>query len=180
MDAPIGVIFSWFPLEAERAFLPACDEEEGDAVPESADDGEADDVRRTESEPVASPRAGEEAILKFEGKAVGSIHERLQYWVDNFGPDSYVRGILAEGYQIPVDWSKIPESYEEPDNKSAKDNYDFVREEVARLVEGGQVVEQQLRPRCVNPLTVAIKTNADGGKKRRLVLDLSRAVNLAL
>jgi hypothetical protein len=32
----------------------------------------------------------------------------------------------------------------------------------------------------VNPLTVAIRTNADGGMKRRLVLDLSRAVNLAL
>jgi hypothetical protein len=111
---------------------------------------------------------------------LGSIHERFQYWVDNFCPDSYVRGILAEGIRIPVDWSKITESYEEPDNKSAKDNYDFVRKVVARLVEGGQLVEQQLRPRCVNPLKVAIKTNADGGKKLRLVLDLSMAVNLAL
>jgi hypothetical protein len=100
--------------------------------------------------------------------------------VDNFCPDLYVRGILAEGFRIPVDWSKIPESYKEPDNKSAKDNYHFVRKEVAPLVEDGQVVEQQLRPRCVNPLTVAVKTNADGGKKLRLVLDLSRAVNLAL
>jgi hypothetical protein len=33
----------------------------------------------------------------------------------------------------PVDWSKIPEEYEEPDYKFTKDNYDFVRSEVDRL-----------------------------------------------
>jgi hypothetical protein len=38
MDALIGAIFSWFPLESERAFLPAGGEKEGDAVPEAADD----------------------------------------------------------------------------------------------------------------------------------------------
>jgi hypothetical protein len=108
MDAPIGAIFAWFPLEAERAFLPACGEEEGNAVPEAADDGEFDEVRRTESDPVMSLRVGEEVTLEFEGKAVGSIHERLRYWMDNFGTDSFVRGILAEGYRIPVDWSNFP------------------------------------------------------------------------
>jgi hypothetical protein len=40
------------------------------------------------------------------------------------------------------DWDKVPVSYEEPDNKSATENYGFVREEVARLVKGGQVVER--------------------------------------
>jgi hypothetical protein len=77
MDAPIGAIFSWFPLEAERAFLPACDEEEGDAVSGAANDVEANGVARTVSESVTPPRASKEAILKFEGKAVGRIHERF-------------------------------------------------------------------------------------------------------
>jgi hypothetical protein len=95
-------------------------------------------------------------LLKVRGRPVGHIHDR------------------------PVEWEEIPESYEEPDNKSAKEHYAFVREEVKRLVEAGQVVEWPCRPRCTNLLTVATKVRDDGSIKKRLVLDLSRCVNLTL
>jgi excinuclease UvrABC helicase subunit UvrB len=89
-------------------------------------------------------------------------------------------GILDYGFKVPDDWDKIPESYEEADNKSARENYNFVQEEVVRLVDSGQVVECVAKPRCCNPLLVAIKYLEDGSLKKRLVLDLSRCMNLAM
>jgi hypothetical protein len=47
-------------------------------------------------------------------------------------------------------------------------------------VDAGQVFEWPCRLRCTNPLTVATKVKDDGSIKRRLVLDLSRCVNLTL
>jgi hypothetical protein len=91
--------------------------------------------------------------------------------VEHFCPDPYVRGILDHGFKVPVDWEKILESYEEADNKSAREH--FVREEVARLLDSGQVVEWDTKPRCCNPLTVAVKRLDNGRLKKRLVLDLS-------
>jgi hypothetical protein len=111
---------------------------------------------------------------------VGLIHKRVDYWIEHFCPDAYVRGILEHGYKAPINWEKIPEVYKEPGNKSARENYDFIQEEVARLVESGQVVKWAKKPRCVNPLRVALKRKDNGKVKRRLVMDLSRAVNLAL
>jgi hypothetical protein len=114
------------------------------------------------------------------GWPVGKIHERVGFWVEHFCPDAYVRGILDPGFKVPVDWEKIPEAYEEADNKSARTNYDFVRQEVARLLGSGQVVEWDTKPRCCNPLTVAVKRMDNGELKKRLVLDLLRCVNLAV
>ena len=66
------------------------------------------------------------SLLKVRGRPVGHIHDRREYWMRNFIPDAYVRGILTEGYRIPVEWEEIPESYEEPDNKSAKEHYSLI------------------------------------------------------
>jgi hypothetical protein len=52
-----------------------------------------------------------------------------------------------------------------------------MREEVARLVRDGQVVEADQVPRSTNPLSLAFKVNADGTIKKRLVIDLSRWIN---
>jgi hypothetical protein len=60
---------------------------------------------------------------------MGHIHERVDFWVEHFRPDPYVRSILYQGFQVPVDWDKIPESYEEADNKSDREYHDFVPEE---------------------------------------------------
>jgi hypothetical protein len=48
---------------------------------------------------------------------------------------------------------------------------DFVRAEVSCLIEGGQVVECEKPPLCVNPLSVAFKVNGDGSIKKRLVVN---------
>jgi hypothetical protein len=85
--------------------------------------------------------------------------------VKHLHPDPYVRGILDHRFKVPVAWDRIPESYEEADNESARKNYGFVREEVARLVDSGQVVECDAKPRCCNLLTVAIKHLQDGSPK---------------
>jgi hypothetical protein len=67
--------------------------------------------------------------------------------------------------------------YRERNNQSARNKMDFVRKEVARLVEGGQVIKVDSPPTCVNPLSVAFKVNGDGSIKKRLVIDLSCWVN---
>jgi hypothetical protein len=35
---------------------------------------------------------------------VGHVHERVDFWVEHFHPDPYVRGILDQGFKVPVDW----------------------------------------------------------------------------
>jgi hypothetical protein len=55
-----------------------------------------------------------------------------------------------------------------------------VCKEVARLLESGQIVKWDTKPRCCNPLTVAVKRKDNGELKKRLVLDLSQCVNLAV
>jgi hypothetical protein len=47
-------------------------------------------------------------------------------------------------------------------------------------LDSGQVVEWDAKPRCCNPLNVAVKRLGDGRLKKRLVLDLSRCLNLAV
>jgi hypothetical protein len=155
LDAPINAHFASFPAEVGKA---------GNAS------SRADkDIEYAEAELVGQ-----------RGRPVGHIHKRVDFWVEHFHPDPYVRGILDQGFKVLVDWDKIPESHEEADNKSAREHYNFVLEEVARLLNFGQVVEWDAKPRCCNPLTVAVKRLDDGSLKKRLALDLSRCVNLAV
>jgi hypothetical protein len=67
--------------------------------------------------------------------------------------------------------------YRKRNNQSARNEMDFVRAEVSRLLEGGQVLECEKPPLCVNPLSMAFKFNWDGSIKKRLVIDFSRWVN---
>jgi hypothetical protein len=57
-----------------------------------------------------------------KGQPIVKIHKRVDFWVEHFCSDAYVRGILDHGFKVPVDWEKIPEAYEEADNKSARTN----------------------------------------------------------
>jgi hypothetical protein len=119
------------------------------------------------------------AASGFLGKAVGTVHENQEYWEQTFEANSYVSLILKNGYKIPVRMSAAQRitRYREKNNQSARNEMDFVRSEVARLLKDGQIVECKSPPRCTNPLSVAFKVNADGSIKRRLVIDLSRWVN---
>jgi hypothetical protein len=127
-------------------------------------------------------RAADEGIPKhsgFLGKVVGSIYQSLKYWNEIFGEDIYVEQILRHGYKIPVKMSESEAKTvnREKNNKNARSEIAYVREEVARLVQEGQVVEADHIPRCTNRLSVAFKVNADGTIKKRLVIDLSRWIN---
>jgi hypothetical protein len=120
------------------------------------------------------------AAAGFLGRgAVGSIHESKDFWKKTFEYDPYVWRILEEGYKIPVKMTEEEKAtrYREKNNKSARDNMDFVRQEVNRLVKSGQVIKVKEAPQIVNLLSVAYKINADGTYKARLVTDLSRWVN---
>jgi hypothetical protein len=119
------------------------------------------------------------AASGFLGKAIGTVHENLEYWEQTFEADLYVSLILKNGYKIPVKMSAAQRitRYREKNNQSPRNKMDFVRSEVARLLKDGQIVECKSPPRCMNPLSVAFKVNLDGCIKRRLVIDLSRWVN---
>jgi hypothetical protein len=140
LNAPVDAFFASFPAGVSKA---------GDAKSDYDDD---DDAAIT----VEVNPAGQ------KGQPVGRIHEIVDFWVEHFCPDNYVRDILDHGYKALVDWEKIPEAYEEADNKSARENYGFVREEVSRLLESGQIVKCDTKPRCCNPLTVAVKRKETG------------------
>jgi hypothetical protein len=111
--------------------------------------------------------------------AVGSIQESMDFGKKTFDYDQYVWKILEEVYKIPVKMTgeEMATRYREKNNKSARDNMEFVRQEVDRLVKSGQVIKVKKAPHIVNPLSVAYKINADGTYKARLVTDLSRWVN---
>jgi hypothetical protein len=115
----------------------------------------------------------------FLGKAVRLVHTNLEYWEATFEDDPYVMLILRHGYKIPVKINDVERRtrYRERNNQSARNEMDFVRAEVSRLLEGGQVIECEKPPLCVNPLSVAFKVNGDGSIKQRLVINLSRWVN---
>jgi hypothetical protein len=105
------------PVDAYFAFFPSGIVETGNAKSDN------DDVTAVAVEPMGQ-----------KGRPVGKIHEIVDFWVEHFCPDAYVWGIFDHGHKGPVNWEKIPEAYEEADNKSARENYDFVQEEVARLM----------------------------------------------
>jgi hypothetical protein len=115
----------------------------------------------------------------FLRKAVGSVQTNLEYWEATFEDDPYVMSILRHGYKIPVKMNDAERRtrYREKNNQSARNEMDFVRAEVSRLLKGGQVVLCEKPPLCVNPLSVAFKVNGDRSKKKRLVINLSRWVN---
>jgi hypothetical protein len=84
--------------------------------------------------------------------------------------NNYVLQIIDYGYELP--FLQIPSPDIVKNNKSARENIDFVSAEICKLVDTGILLEVATVPTIVNPLTVA--ENASG--KKRLVLDL-RVVN---
>ena len=71
----------------------------------------------------------------------------------------------------------MPDRYHEDNNKSAKENPEYLRQEVQSLCDKGVVTKVKNRPHCCSPLTVASRKLASGKIKNRLCLDLSRKVN---
>ena len=81
------------------------------------------------------------------------------------GANEYIMRVVTEGYTLP--FRELPPVKCMQNNKSARDNMGFVKEEVCKLLEKGYVKEVAEVPFVTNPLTVAF--NRTG--KPRLLLD---------
>ena len=85
---------------------------------------------------------------------------------------------LAVGYNLKLKKDIEPE-YMEQNNRSARENMDFVRSKIEEWEKKGRLHKVEKRPACVNPLSVAEKFSPEeNAVKKRLVMDCSRYVNL--
>jgi hypothetical protein len=99
----------------------------------------------------------------------GSLRKHLDWWQTNINNPNIVQ-IVAEGYRLPL--IKKPDIVILKNNRSARENEQFVDSELASLLESGVIHHVTSQPHVINALSVA--TNHSG--KQRLVLDL-RTVN---
>ena len=98
----------------------------------------------------------------------GSIKGKQKVYED-VGADKYVVDTVREGYKLVFD--TFPPPSVTKNNKSARENPIFVREEIKRLVSLGCVQETAIRPTLVLPLSLVYSN------KWRLCLDCSRGLN---
>ena len=100
-----------------------------------------------------------------------SIHrlEFRDFWLNTLNPDELVRDTIVNGYRLPL-IEEPPESFER-NNASARDDMEFVREEVKRLEALNCIVKTPVQPKLVLPLSSVFS------KKKRLVVDGSRCLN---
>ena len=103
---------------------------------------------------------------------VGRLRSCLNHW-EKSGASSFILDVVENGYKLP--FKTLPKPVELGNNKSARDNADFVSREIQNLLLKGCIREVPTAPTVINPLTVAI--NRVG--KKRLVLDC-RHLNLEL
>ncbi|KAK3103157.1 hypothetical protein FSP39_016878 [Pinctada imbricata] len=103
---------------------------------------------------------------------VGRLRHHLHKWVET-GASSYCIEVIQSGYKLP--FRNLPEGVSLKNNRSALDNPEFVIQEINELLQKGCVSEITLKPKIINPLTVAY--NKKG--KPRLVLDC-RHINMHL
>ena len=99
----------------------------------------------------------------------GNIHKKGQFWRDTLKAPKFVQNIIDNGYRIPLKEPCPP--FVARNNASSRNNPQFVKEAIEKLLANGCIEEVDEVPYCCNPLTVAGK-----GEKLRLVLDL-RHVN---
>ena len=77
--------------------------------------------------------------------------------------------MIRRGYRLP--FAEYPSQCFLKNNRSALQHPGFVAEAITELLSSGCIVEHDVPPFCVNPLTVA------DGKKLRLVIDLRHVNN---
>ena len=102
----------------------------------------------------------------------------MDFLLTVIGAGSWHKNLLAHG--LTFRWKNLPPPpYREPNNRSALDNMDRLRAQVAEWETGGYVERLTAQPYCCNPLTVAIQVNSVTQiVKYRPCIDLSRHVNL--
>ena len=102
------------------------------------------------------------------GEAEPSPYNRLKGAAHEWrkvGTSSYILSVIEEGYKIP--FKEMPPNQKCRNNRSARDNPEFVNKEIKILLAKGCISKVEYTPYVINPLTVAY--NKKG--KPRLVLD---------
>ena len=83
---------------------------------------------------------------------VGKLRETIHKW-KLAGASDYILSIIDKGYGIP--FQQVPKKAFLNNNKSSRENVDFVETEILKLLNKGCVSEVEEIPTVVNPLTVA-------------------------
>ena len=101
----------------------------------------------------------------------GNIHRDSfrAFWEETLQPTEMVRDTVRRGYALP--FREVPPPSHEPNNKSALHDMSFVRAEVRRLEKLGCIYKVTEKPHLLLPLSSIFS------KKKRLVVDASRALN---
>jgi len=87
----------------------------------------------------------------------GRIHERKAFW-ETLHASDWVMRVLQFGYYIPFE--SQPSAYSEKNNKSARDEPVFVEQQIKDWLQLGVLVPFP-EAVCINPLSVAFKTEGD-------------------
>ena len=69
----------------------------------------------------------------------GNIHKEKyrEFWLNKLKPDAWTVKVIEEGYKLP--FLSEPTEYFEENNKSAKDEAPFLKEEVVQLQKKGVI-----------------------------------------
>ena len=94
----------------------------------------------------------------------GSLRSNLQYWKE-IGASDFILDVIENGHKLP--FRTIPDKAEFKNNKSAKENAQFVSDSIKELLESKRIVEVPFKPHIVNPLSVSLNKG-----KHRLISDL--------
>ena len=98
----------------------------------------------------------------------GSLRSNLEYWKE-IGASDFILDVIENGYKLP--FRTIPDIAEFKNNRSARENAQFVSDSIKELLESKRIVEVPFKPHVVNPLSVSSNKG-----KHRLIFDL-RYVN---
>ena len=99
----------------------------------------------------------------------GRLKSSLNLWVETLDAPDFVLDMIRRGYRLP--FAEYPAQCFLKNNRSALQHPEFVAEAISERLSNGCIVEHEVSPFCVNPLTVA------EGKKLRLVIDLRHVNN---
>ena len=96
----------------------------------------------------------------------GRLKKNVKFWREELmAPENIIR-VIEDGYILPL--LLVPNAYKADNQRSARENNEFVTKEVSKLVNNGCVRAFVAQPFVCRPLSVVI--NAKG--KKRLVVNL--------
>ncbi|XP_063395983.1 integrase/recombinase xerD homolog isoform X2 [Mytilus trossulus] len=83
---------------------------------------------------------------------VNNLRKHINKWKIIQASD-YILNVIEKGYMLPL--KTLPENVLLDNNRSAKENKSFVTDEIEKLLSKGCISEVFVKPKVVNPLTVA-------------------------